>query len=238
MAERHRQSLRESLPERENFIEHGFTYQAAELAQTRSRLTDKANAGDSRVKGELTKIKARQKSLQARKNEALAVLHREPELVVPGEVTFLAHALVVPSSDPEDQKRYYAGIEAIAMQWARAFEEAIGATVHDISTSERALAAGLEAWPGFDLRSRRPSGEELAIEVKGRAGTGNVELTENEYIKACNLRDRYWLYVVFECAKASPRLLRVQDPFGKLIVRAKGSVIIGEGQIFAAAESE
>ncbi len=238
IAERHRQSLRESLPDRENFIEHGFTYQAAELAQARARLTDKANAGDSRVKGELTKIKARQKSLQARKTEALAVLHREPELVAPGEVTFLAHALVVPSSDPEDQKRYDAGVEAIAMQWARAFEEAIGATVYDVSTAEQALAAGLEAWPGFDLRSRRPSGEELAIEVKGRAGTGNVELTENEYIKACNLRDRYWLYVVFECAKSSPRLLRVQDPFGKLIVRAKGSVIIGEGQIFAAAESE
>ncbi len=30
----------------------------------------------------------------------------------------------------------------------------------------------------------------------------------------------------------------VQDPFGKLIVRAKGSVIVGERQIFAAAESE
>ncbi len=65
-----------------------------------------------------------------------------------------------------------------------------------------------------------------------------MELTENEYIKACNLRDRYWLYVVFECAKSAPRLLRVQDPFGKLIVRAKGSVIVGEGQIFSAAESE
>jgi len=63
-----------------------------------------------------------------------------------------------------------------------------------------------------------------------------VELTENEYIRACNLRDRYWLYVVFECAKDAPRLLRVRDPFGKLVVRKKGSVIVGEGQIFAAAE--
>jgi hypothetical protein len=60
----------------------------------------------------------------------------------------------------------------------------------------------------------------------------------NEYARACNLRDRYWLYVVYDCAKAAPRLLRIQDPFGKLIVRAKGNVIIGEGQIFAAAESE
>jgi hypothetical protein len=78
----------------------------------------------------------------------------------------------------------------------------------------------------------------MAIEVKGRAGISNVELTENEYIKACNLRDRYWLYVVFECAKAVPRLLRIQDPFGKLIARAKNSVIIDDRELFAAAEPE
>ncbi len=236
MAEHHRSVLRESLPSREAFLENGFTYQAAELAQARARLTDKANAGDSRAKGELTKIKARQRGLLAYKAEALTVLRREPELIAPGEVTFLAHALVVPSSDPEEKKRYDADVEAIAMQWVRSYEEALGATVHDVSTAEQALAAGLEAWPGFDLLSRRASGEELAIEVKGRAGIGDVELTENEYIRACNLRDRYWLYVVFECAKDAPRLLRVKDPFGKLVVRAKGSVIIGEGQIFAAAE--
>ncbi len=201
-------------------------------------MTDKANGGDSHAKGELTKIKARQRALQARKAEAIAVLQREPELIVPGEVTFLAHALVVPSSDPEDAQRYDANVEAIAMQVVRAYEEARGAVVYDVSTAERALLAGLEAWPGFDLRSHRPGGDILAIEVKGRAGVGDVELTENEYIRACNLRDRYWLYVVYDCAKAAPRLLRIQDPFGKLIVRQKGSVIVGEGQIFAAAENE
>ncbi len=238
LAEQHRHNLRLTLPEREAFLEHSFTYQAAELAQARARLTEKANAGDTRAKGELTRIKTRQRSLQQRKEGALAVLRREPDLIVPGEVTFLAHALVVPSSDPEDRKRYDADVEAIAMQWVRAYEEAKGAIMRDVSTAERAVAAGLEAWPGFDLLSRRTAGEELAIEVKGRAGIGDVELTENEYIRACNLRDRYWLYVVFECAKASPRLLRVQDPFGKLIVRAKGSVIVGEGQVFAAAESD
>ncbi|HVB75961.1 MAG TPA: helicase-related protein [Ktedonobacteraceae bacterium] len=238
MAEARRSQLRQSLPEREAFIENGFTYQAAELAQARSRLTDKARSGDARARGELTRIKARQKSLQARKEESLAVLRREAELIVPGEITFIAHALVVPSSDPEDRQRYDANVEAIAMQWVRLYEETLGATVRDVSTAERALSAGLEAWPGFDLHSRRSSGEELAIEVKGRASVGDVELTENEYIKACNLRDRYWLYVVYECAKSAPRLLRIQDPFGKLIVRAKGSVIVGEGQIFSAAEVE
>lgn len=237
-AEQHRERLRQSLPERTTFLERGFAYQAAELAEARSRLSEKASTGNPHAKGELTKIKARQRELQARKDVALAVLRREPELIMPGEVTFLAHALIVPSGDPEDQKRYDANVEATAMQAVRAYEEALGAIVHDVSTAEQALAAGLEAWPGFDLRSHRPSGNILAIEVKGRAGIGDVELTENEYIRACNLRDRYWLYVVYDCAKSVPRLWRIQDPFGKLIVRQKGSVIVGEGQIFAAAESE
>jgi superfamily II DNA or RNA helicase len=238
MAEQHRQALRSTLPSREMFIEHGFTYQAAELAQVRTHWTERANAGDSRAKGELTKIKAGQKGLQQRKAEALAVIRREPELIVPGEVTFLAHALVLPSNVAEERRRYDASIEVIAVNWARAFEEALGATVRDVSTPQRALEAGLDEWPGFDLLSRRPSGEELAIEVKGRAGIGEVELSENEYIKACNLRDRYWLYVVFECARSVPRLLRIQDPFGKLIVRARGNVVIDDRDIFTAAEPE
>lgn len=237
-AEAQRQRLRESLPERARFIEHGFAYQAAELAERRKKLTERAHGGSAHAKGELTKIKARQRDLQARKDAALAVLRREPELIAPGEITFLAHALVVPSHDSEDQKRYDAEIEAIAMQVVRAYEEARGATVYDVSTAQGALLAGLETWPGFDLWSHRPGNEKLSIEVKGRAGIGDVELTENEYIRACNLRDRYWLYVVYDCAKAAPRLLRIQDPFGKLIVRAKGSVIVGEGQIFANAEAE
>jgi hypothetical protein len=110
--------------------------------------------------------------------------------------------------------------------------------VKDVSTPALARAAGLADRPGFDLLSRQPAGEEGGIEVKGRAGIGDIELTENEWVKACNLRERYWLYVVYECATAHPRLLRIQDPFGKLIVRAKGSVVIEEREIFAAAEGE
>jgi SNF2 family DNA or RNA helicase len=238
IAEDRRQALRSSQPSREEFIERGFSYQEIELAEARKRLAERASANNSYAKGELTKIKARQKALLARKEEALAVVRQEPGLIVPGEVTFLAHALVVPSSDPEDRKRYDADVEAIAMLQARAYEEALGATVHDVSTAERAVAVGLESWPGFDLLSRRPPGEELAIEVKGRAGIGDVELSENEWIRACNLRDRYWLYVVFDCAKASPRLMRIQNPFNKLIVRTKERVVIDEQAIFDAAEVE
>ena len=50
--------------------------------------------------------------------------------------------------------------------------------------------------------------------------------------------DRYWLYVVFDCGTPHPRLLRVRDPFGKLIVKAKGGVSIEEGAFFGAAEGD
>ena len=72
--------------------------------------------------------------------------------------------------------------------------------------------------------------------MKGRARIGDVELTENEWAKACNERQRYWLYVVFDSGTAHPRRLRVRDPFGKLIVKAKGGVRIDETAIFDAAE--
>jgi hypothetical protein len=236
LAEERRRALLASLEERLDFVSRGYDYQDAELATARSRLADKARAGDARAKGELTRIRDRQRTVADRKEAALAVLRREPALLAPGEVTFLAHALVVPTADPEDRKRHDADVEARAVQVAWAFEATAGATVQDVSTPDRAVLAGLVPNPGFDLLSTWPAEGKRAIEVKGRAGEGDVELTENEWVQACNHRGRYWLYVVYDCATPSPRLLRVQDPFGKLIVKAKGSVVIGRAEILKAAE--
>ena len=79
-------------------------------------------------------------------------------------------------ANPEDQKRHDAEVEQIAMHVARAHEEAAGAVVKDVHTPELARAAGLPDNPGFDLLSIRPGGEKRAIEVKGRAGVGDVEV--------------------------------------------------------------
>src|SRR5439155_22386951 len=136
----------------------------------------------------------------------------------------------------EDRRRHDEQIEAIAVSVSRAHEEAAGATVKDVSTPALARAAGLTENPGFDLLAVHPSREERAIEVKGRAGVGDIELTENEWAKACNLREKYWLYVVFDCGTPTPRLVRVQDPFRKLVANAKGGVIIDEREIFLAGE--
>ena len=63
-----------------------------------------------------------------------------------------------------------------------------------------------------------------------------MRIVANEWAKACNLRQGYWLYAAYNCATPSPRLVRVQDPFGSLLAKAKGSVLIGQAQVVEARE--
>lgn len=237
LAAARQRALLDSLAEREEFLTRGYNSQDAELASQRARLTDRVRAGDAQARKAVEAIKQQQRTLADRRDAAVSALRAEPAEIVPGDVRFLAHALVVPSIDPEDRKRHDAEVEAVAMQVATAYEETLGATVRDVSTPPKARAAGLSDSPGFDLLSIHPSGERRAIEVKGRAAVGDVEITENEWAKACNLREGYWLYTVFNCASQHPQVMRVCDPFKKLLFRAKGGVVIDESAIFAAAEA-
>jgi ERCC4-related helicase len=225
----------ESLPEREGFIRRGFDYQELELASARAKHTEKARSGNRKAIEALEDVKRHQRELAGRRETALAVLRRESELIAPGAVTFVAHALVVPSSDPLDRQQHDVNVEIAAVKVAQAFEEAAGAKVLDVHTPGLARMAGLPDNPGFDLLSIRSENEKRAIEVKGRAGTGDVEVSANEWAKACNLRDGYWLYAVYDCATPSPRLVRVQDPFGRLLAKSKGSVLVGAREIAKAA---
>ena len=100
-------------------------------------------------------------------------------------------------------------IERIAVQAATAYEEARGWAVESVEEQNR----------GFDLISRKPHPhddktftEVRFIEVKGRAGVGEVALTTNEYKTAGRLKQDYWLYAVFHCA-STPEVHTVQDPF-------------------------
>jgi superfamily II DNA or RNA helicase len=227
-------SLQESVSERENFIQRGFDFQEAELAAARAKHAEKARSGNRRAVEALEDVKRQQRQLTGRREKALALMRREPDLIEPGAVTFITHALVVPSSDPRDIEEHDINVEKAAMQVAWVFEEAAGAKMIDVHTPELAQAAGLPENPGFDFLAIRPGNEKRAIEVKGRAETGDVEVSANEWAKACNLRQGYWLYAVYDCASPTPRLVRVQDPFGSLLARAKGSVLIGAKQVMDA----
>jgi hypothetical protein len=93
-------------------------------------------------------------------------------------------------------------VEAVAMRVTMEHERARGWQPEDVSGENR----------GFDVLSRSPDGSQVRfIEVKGRAGTGQIALTANEYRTAQRLGRDYYLYVVFDCA-TSPRLVVRRDP--------------------------
>ncbi len=226
-----------SLPERESFVRRGYDFQEAELANARAKMAQKARAGSKGASAELTHIKARQRDLSDRLERSLNVIRREPELLVPGNVEFIAHALVVPSTDPAEREWRDANVEQIAMDLVKAFEEAEGATVKFVCTPKLARAAGLPDHPGFDILSFRAGSQQRCIEVKGRVDAGDVEITDNEWGRACNLREEYWLYVVYYCGTSTPQLVRVQDPFGSLLVRPFSKTQAVERTIRAMVES-
>ncbi len=148
-------------------------------------------------------------------NSRLETRKRELELerqCTVADINHLGRAWVVPH--PERTSPQLAPmvrddeIECIAIAVARKFEEDRGWIVESVESENR----------GFDLISCRPHPEDPKtfievrfIEVKGRAGQGEVALTENEYRTAERLKKDYWLYVVFHCA-GNPQLHAIRDP--------------------------
>ena len=154
-----------------DFVSRGFEYQDAELAQARGKLREKAQAGDPRAKGELTRIKDRQKALAARR-EACAggpATRAGTDRCRRGHVPRPRPGRA--DRRPEDRKRYDAEVEAIAVKVAWAFEEAAGAVVKDVSKPHLARAAGLEDNPGFDLLSIAPTEGSAASRSRGGPGS-------------------------------------------------------------------
>ncbi len=223
----HRDAVRAELPERRRRTVIGFDLHAADLAARRAKLSGRragAERAGAKADDALDEIKRDQRLLSAGKERALARLDAAPDRIVPGGVRFLAHALAVPAGDSgEEGERYDARVEEIAVRIALAWERERGGEVRDVSRPELARPAGLPDWPGFDLLSTHPEGEVRHIEVKGRAGRGSIRMETNEWKQACHLGERYWLYVVFDCATPAPRLLRIQDPFDKLLAKSRES---------------
>lgn len=132
------------------------------------------------------------------------------------DITHIGRAVVVPH--PERNAPDFAPmvrddeVERRAVEIVIGFEEARGWVVEDVQKDNR----------GFDLISRRPHPEDPKtfvevrfIEVKGRASVGEVFLSANEFRAAERLKNDYWLYAVFNCAKPIPpgaELNVVQDP--------------------------
>jgi superfamily II DNA or RNA helicase len=149
--------------------------------------------------------------LNTRREARLRDLEMERHTTV-GDVTHIGRAWILPHperSNPNFRPMVRDDeVEAIAVRVVRDYEEARGWQVEDVQSENR----------GFDLISRKPHPEDPKtftevrfIEVKGRAGVGEIALTENEYRTAERLKSEFWLYAVFNC-RSTPDLNTVQNP--------------------------
>lgn len=100
-------------------------------------------------------------------------------------------------------------VEKIAMDKTIKFEESKGAKVKDVSKEN----------VGYDVRSENPGGNIKYIEVKGRAETGLIVLTENEVNRLKQLGDKAWLYIVTDCKRDIPKINFIQNPISKLTLK-------------------
>lgn len=127
----------------------------------------------------------------------------------PGDVSQFSSFL----TDEEEKEKS----EIAAMKIVMKFERERGWEPVDVSNSKL----------GFDIRSLSPADpktgyrEVRRIEVKGRKKGENIRLTVNEWLKAKQLRNSYWLYIVWNPTDTNYEIITIQDPGNKLEYAAK-----------------
>ena len=242
LAEKHRDSLRLELPERRRRVAAGFDLQLSELAQSRRDLRKRAvnDAQAEAREAALETIKEEQEGVRRAREQALANLETGSEHIGVRDVRFLAHVLVVPATTEDDVAQYDESVEDFAVRIATEWERQRESEVRDVSKPHLARDAGLQDYPGFDLQARLSDGGKRAIEVKGRSGRDAIQMEWNEWKQACNLGEEYWLYAVLDCATPSPQLIRIQDPFRKLLAKEQetSTYSISAKSLLAAAETD
>ena len=140
-------------------------------------------------------------------------------IIRPGPLRHIGSFYVLQSKEFPEAKAYIEDIEAkrkseeAAMRIVLEYERKRGWIPEDVSDQKI----------GFDIRSLSPpdplTGKRdiRRIEVKGRARGEPIRLTENEWRKAKQLKDTYWLYIVWNPTEADWELLPpIQNPAEKL----------------------
>lgn len=204
--ERETQTISDHLEISLNAIIDKVQIQYADLLEQKE-----SGSTESGLDGRLKQFEDRLDELNNRLEGRRKELQQERECSI-GDIEHVGRAWVLPH--PERQSPELAPmvrdeeIERVAVQAVIAYEEARGWQVESVEAENR----------GFDLISRRPHPEDPKtcievrfIEVKGRAGVGEVALTMNEYKTAERMKNDYWLYVVFNCT-ATPDVKVIQNP--------------------------
>ena len=122
---------------------------------------------------------------------------------------------VIPQPLPESSMQTDPEVERIGMQVAMDYEKTQGRIPEDVANQNL----------GFDIRSKDPKTEQVRyIEVKARAKTGAVALTQNEWFKAKRFAGDYYLFAVMETS-TRPQLYIIQNPANTLQAEEKVEVV-------------
>lgn len=207
---------------RQDYLKQAMESAIRDAQRTQMKLAAKVAGGDETYRVARDAAQNKVRNLQERyknKQNELDYL----KIVRPGRVAYLGTALVQPApvevsiypgmrNDPE--------VEAFAMHYVIDFERQRGWETEDVSKNQDGS--------GFDIRSVGPVDLETGmtpvrrIELKGRAQRDlEVSLTVNEWRKAQQLGDSYWLYVVWGCKTPNPELLMIPNPAKTLVGNIK-----------------
>lgn len=177
---------------------------------------DLAELYEREARGEKVDLPIRNKEeLKRRYEEAMKKLEREIEqeqslsMSTPELLTIIR---VIPEKNEMVESEE---IEMIGMEIAMQYEKENGREPEDVSKENL----------GFDIRSKNEkTGEIRYIEVKARAGEGEVVLTPNEWFKAKMLKNQYYLYVVVNAA-VKPTLYIIRNPAENLKPEEKVEIV-------------
>ena len=222
----HRREEEARLPEQRSNVKVAYNLRQSELLRQRRVLREHVERGIPAASTKLRECEEELADIDHRRREAEAQLLGAPRRLQLGPTSLYVQALVLPVPPEEAERRRDVQAEQVAMYLVRQREQGEGSTLEDVSDPH------LKA--GFDYRVLRHDASIRYVEVKGRSGRPAVEMTPNEWAQATNHRDRYWLYVVYDCDTA-PVLHRVPDPFGNLLARQTGTVRINASDVIAAA---
>ena len=149
-----------------------------------------------------------------------------------GPVVHVASCFVTPNGMPkgdiaasEADAALRRRVEVAAENVVVAFEEAHGRECERVGHEKIGFDIRSLAAPDTQTGQRDPVSGVRRIEVKGRQHGGTIRLTTNEWYKAQQLGDTYWLYVVWDpLDNPDPVPLMVRNP-AKRLDHAKQEVV-------------
>jgi superfamily II DNA or RNA helicase len=226
--------------ERKHFVEVCRDYLQKSFSARLRAAQDRVMSLRAREAGSPEVAVARQRAendladLQRTQKERMAGLDRLA-IARHGPVRHVATALVVPATDArkEDIADLLDDLDPEVTRQSELAAEAVVIAYETARGWETERVGHLKI--GFDVRSLGPADAQTGyrdpvtsirrIEVKGRRRGQNIRLTTNEWYKAVQLGDSYWLYVVWDpLGKPAAEPLRIQNP-AKHLDHAKKEVV-------------